>query len=126
MAGMDHQTGRPLSGVGHVRQSIQIILSTPIGSRVGRRLFGSALFDLIDQPVTEAWALEVVAATAEALLRWEPRFRLESVTLNQPEPGRIILNISGEYLPGGQPLTIDGIVIDGSNNNTGLSVTEDI
>ena len=122
MAGINVLTGMALSGVSHVRQSIIIILSTPILSRVGQLTFGSRLFELLDEPATEAWALEVIAATAEALLRWEPRFRLDSVQVRSTEPGQIILNISGEYLPEGEPLTIDGIVID----DTGLSNTENI
>lgn len=112
MAGTDVLTGKPLTGLAHVRQSIRIILSTPLASRVGRRTFGSKLYDLIDEPATDAWALDVVAATAEALLLWEPRFRLEDVSIEQTEPGKIILNVSGEYLPNGEPLTIDGIVIN--------------
>ena len=112
MAGTHVVTGKSQSGVAHVRQSIRIILSTPLGSRVGLRTFGSKLYDLIDTPTTDAWALDVIAATAEALLLWEPRFRLEDVAIQQTTPGKIILNVSGEYLPNGEPLTIDGIVIN--------------
>ncbi|MCY7295106.1 GPW/gp25 family protein [Alteromonas sp. a30] len=117
MAGTNAITGEPLSGVAHVRQSIRIILSTPLGSRVGLRTFGSRLYDLIDKPTTDSWGLDVIAATAEALLLWEPRFRLDDVSIQQTLPGKIILNVSGEYLPNGEPLTIDGIVI----NDTELS-----
>jgi phage baseplate assembly protein W len=41
MQGMNRNTGRKLSGVDHLRQSIVDILTTPIGSRVMRRDYGS-------------------------------------------------------------------------------------
>ena len=49
MLGMDAKTGRRLEGDDHLRQSIADILTTPIGSRVLRRDYGSMLLDLIDQ-----------------------------------------------------------------------------
>ena len=33
MIGMDRRTGLPLSGIEHLRQSIEDILTTPLGSR---------------------------------------------------------------------------------------------
>lgn len=39
MNGISATTGRPLSGIDHLRQSIRDILTTPIGSRVMRRLY---------------------------------------------------------------------------------------
>ena len=68
MLGMNVQTGRSLSGPDHIRQSIITILTTPIGSRVLRRDFGSALLDLIDRPANEAWFLDVYAARSK---RWK-------------------------------------------------------
>ncbi|MDR1229696.1 MAG: GPW/gp25 family protein [Azoarcus sp.] len=52
--GMDAETGRTTSDLAHVRQSIRKILTTPIGSRVMRRGFGSRLSDLVDAPLNEA------------------------------------------------------------------------
>ena len=79
MAGMNAATGRDLDGVAHLRQSIRDVLLTRVGTRVGRREYGSTLLDLVDQPLTPATIVDLYAATAEALARWEPRFRLESV-----------------------------------------------
>ena len=47
MTGMDRETGKSLSGIEHLRQSIRDILTTPIGSRVMRRDYGSRLFELL-------------------------------------------------------------------------------
>ena len=76
MAGIDGKTNRPLEGWDHVRQSITVILTTPIGSRVMRREFGSHLYDLIGRPMTQRNILAVYAASALAISRWEPRFTL--------------------------------------------------
>ena len=67
MAGVSRETGQPLDGWDHVRQSIAVILTTPIGSRVMRREFGSHLYKLIGRPMTKANILTVYAATALAI-----------------------------------------------------------
>lgn len=79
MRGIDARTGKPLSGLAHLRQSIRDILTTPLGSRVMRRTYGSRLFDLVDNPLNEQTVIEIFAATAEALIRWEPRIRVTRV-----------------------------------------------
>lgn len=112
MDGINAATGKRLSGIQHLRQSISDILRTPIGSRVMRRRYGSRLFQLIDAPMNRATLLDLYAATGEALDEWEPRFRLESVQAVSAAPGRIELDITGEYLPDGQTITLDGIVVE--------------
>jgi phage baseplate assembly protein W len=84
--GMDAGTGRVLSDQAHIRQSIHKILTTPRGTRVMRRDFGSDIPDLIDQPLTDRTRLRVMAATAGALIRWEPRIRVSRVTLSSDGP----------------------------------------
>lgn len=111
MNGINASTGKSLTGLQHLRQSIRDILTTPIGSRVMRREYGSELFRLIDAPMSRATLLDVYGAVAEALERWEPRFRLQQVQAVSAEPGRIVLDLYGEYLPDGQSVTIDGVVV---------------
>ncbi|MCE1782060.1 baseplate assembly protein, partial [Enterobacter hormaechei] len=48
--GMNRQTGRSLTDLDHVRQSVSDILLTPVGSRLERRTYGSLLPELIDWP----------------------------------------------------------------------------
>lgn len=81
MIGMDATTGKRLDGDAHLAQSIGDILTTPIGSRVLRRDYGSALFELIDQPMNALGRLRVFAAVADALRRWEPRLRITRIAL---------------------------------------------
>lgn len=111
MDGTNAATGKRLGGIDHLRQSIRDILTTPIGSRVMRRDYGSRLFRLIDAPMNRSTLLEVYAAAADALERWEPRFSLELVQAVSAEPGRLELDLTGKYLPDGQTITLDGIVV---------------
>lgn len=112
MQGMNAQTGRQLCGLAHLRQSITDILSTPMGSRVMRREYGSRLFELIDAPVTQGTLIDLYAATAEALAKWEPRFKLNRVQrASIAEDGRTRLILEGEYLPEGRQVSLEGILV---------------
>ncbi len=112
MNGTNSLTGKRLSGIQHLRQSITDILATRIGTRVMRRTYGSRIPSLIDTPMNRATLIDIYAATAEALQRWEPRFNLEQVQAVAATPGHIQLDLHGEYLPDGQKVTIDGVMIE--------------
>ena len=77
--GMNRFDGRGLSESQHISQSIQDILTTPLGSRVMRRDYGSSIFELIDQPQSAAIKLQIMAAAVIALTRWEPRIRITEI-----------------------------------------------
>ena len=95
---MNRWDGTPLSGWPSVLQSIAVILTTPLGSRVMRRDFGSELPFLIGRPMVSEVQLAVFAATAQALARWEPRFRLTGVQVLEATPrGTFGLLLRGEY-----------------------------
>ncbi|WP_291329070.1 GPW/gp25 family protein [Desulfovibrio sp. UCD-KL4C] len=112
MKGMCAQTGKHLDGIAHLRQSITDILTTPIGSRIMRRTYGSNLFKLVDRPYSADLLVEYYSAVAEALQKWEPRFKLTKVIVESLDAaGHIILNLVGNYLPEGKEITLDGIVI---------------
>jgi hypothetical protein len=64
MRGTSATTGKPLSGIQHLRQSINDILTTPIGSRVIRRDYGSDLPTLVDAPMNLSTLTRIYAATA--------------------------------------------------------------
>jgi phage baseplate assembly protein W len=53
MIGMDARSGAFSDDLAHLRQSIADVLTTPIGSRVQRREYGSLLPELIDQPFND-------------------------------------------------------------------------
>ncbi|MCO7614515.1 MULTISPECIES: GPW/gp25 family protein [Pseudomonas] len=98
MIGMDRRTGLPLSGIEHVRQSIEDILTTPLGSRRMRPEYGSKLRRFVDLPVTEGWKSAVQAEVARALERWEPRLKLERVRVTAVVGGQITFHLTGQYL----------------------------
>jgi phage baseplate assembly protein W len=98
--GMHAETGRTITDLAHIRQSIVKILTTPLGSRVMRRDFGSNIPDLIDAPMNARTRLRVMAATATAIIRWEPRIRVSKVTLEADGPALTV--------------SIEGVLKDGS------------
>lgn len=107
MIGMSARTGRTVSESAHLAQSIADILTTPIGSRVMRREYGSQLPDLIDAPFNDATRLQAYAATAMALMRWEPRIRLSRVQLSLGDrPGQAVLDLEGTRTDTNEPLSL--------------------
>ncbi len=109
MTGLNRISGTPLSGVDHLRQSIIDILTTPIGSRVMRRDYGSRLYDLVDAPLNRQTIVDIYAATGEALLKWEPRIRLTRVQVENLSSGKIRLSVEGKYLPNNTFIRLDDI-----------------
>lgn len=111
MAGINNLSGHRLTSLDHLHQSIRDILSTPIGSRVERREYGSNIFDLIDRPANNQTIIEIIAATADALRKWEPRFKLTRVEIPQVQVGHVTVNLFGVYILDGRDITMEGIVI---------------
>ncbi|MCP8687752.1 GPW/gp25 family protein [Marinobacterium sedimentorum] len=96
MIGLNKSSGLVINDIqDHVRQSIADILTTPIGSRVMRRDYGSLIPDLIDAPLNQATVLRLYAATAGAIMRWEPRFRISSIALYYQAPAGAVIDIVG-------------------------------
>lgn len=99
---MNRTTGQRLDAMAHLRQSIGDILSTPIGSRVMRREYGSLVPALIDKPDNLATQTRFFAAVASALMRWEPRLKVDRMAIRRDpaRQGRISLEITGSYVGG--------------------------
>ena len=92
---MSRQTGLNLEKeTDQIRQAIQDILTTPIGSRIMRRSYGSLLPLMIDAPFNEITRLQLYAATATALIQWENRINLESISIEVLEQGKFMLDLS--------------------------------
>lgn len=109
MTGMSRDTGRTLAPDAHLAQSVADILTTPVGSRVMRRDYGSELPRLIDAPVNGETLVDLYAATAEALARWEPRITLRRVQVAEAQAGRVVLRIEGDSADG--PVAFDAGVL---------------
>ncbi len=97
MAGMDRHTGKMIGTSDHIRQSIEAILTTPVGSRVMRRDFG---FPHVNQDGSSKTDLdtETVARDARhALETYEPRARFLSVEPLLDQEGAL-LSLNVRYL----------------------------
>lgn len=114
LVGMSRETGKPITGLEHLRQSIADILTTPRGSRRMRPLYGSELPRMVDLPVTKGWVSAVQAEVASSLASrrdaagreyGEPRIRLRSVKVHAIDDGRISFTLIGEYL--GETISLD-------------------
>ncbi|EAA3682763.1 baseplate assembly protein [Salmonella enterica subsp. houtenae] len=114
MNGVNNRTGKRLSDVAHLRQSVSDILTTPIGSRVLVRDYGSDLFSLVDNPRDDLTRLQIIAASATALARWETRLKVTRVLVSFPEgESGCVLDIEGINKETNLPVRTGDITIYG-------------
>ena len=97
LSGMNREAGGAFSGILHLRQSIDDILTTPVGSRVMRPEYGSELPRMVDQSANRGWMSAVQAEVARAIGRWEPRLKLRRAVVESVIDGKITIRIDGEY-----------------------------
>lgn len=101
---MDKNTGRLIGDYTHTKQCIYDRLTTPKGSRVTNRKYGSKFFKLIDKPMNEALKMEYFVAAVEAVDD-EKRFKLEKIEI-KGKPGKIKIDLFGEYIPGKKTMKV--------------------
>ena len=82
----------------HIRQSLHDIFTTPIGSRIQRREYGSHLFDLIDAPMNPVNRLRLAAALVDAASRWEPRVILKTAIIQSGMDGQTTISYTARLL----------------------------
>ena len=105
--GIDRRTGKVLRGLAHVRQSVEVIFTTHLRSRVMRRTFGSPVPVLLGRSnLTATELVRFYAAIHIVLALWEPRLRslraFYPKDQNSPEKarqGRMGLRLQVQYLP---------------------------
>ena len=108
---MNINNGKNISEISHIKQSIANILTTPLGSRIMRRDYGSRLFEKIDRPINGELIAEIYSDIVEALFIWEPRFELEQVTVQNVAQEKIIIDLEGNLLRNGQKIKLENIEI---------------
>ena len=111
MRGINRITGHAIDDITHVKQSIQDILTTPIGSRVQLRNYGSRLFEYIDKPMNNEIIIQIILASAEAIDTWEPRVKLTRVLPTVNDSGHLSIDVDFTYQPNGQPAQLRGVVL---------------
>ena len=104
---MSRQNGTELSEIDHIRQSIEDIISTPIGSRLMRRDYGTQVANLLDQPTSEALYLKSYSTIYSAILRWEPRVQINQLYISEVNEGQTVLNLEGTLAQSGQSLNMN-------------------
>jgi phage baseplate assembly protein W len=112
MIGTNANTGQALSGIALCEQQIRDVLTTPKGTRVMRRTYGSDVFSLTDLPWNQDTRMRMIAATADALDLWVPEIQVNTITFLMASTGQLLCNLAGYYLPDGTPIQINGIVIN--------------
>ena len=108
MIGMNRETGKAISGRDHLIQSLQVLLSTPIGSRVMLPEYGSELTEFLDTPITPSTRLRINKTIFNAVARWEPRFNLRQVqSTSRDVDGVLTFTLIGSFE--GQDIEIEGV-----------------
>ena len=96
---IDPQGGLALTSErSELEQSIQIILTTSPGQRVMRPTFGCRLQELVFAPNNSHTAAQARRYVEEALGMWEPRIRVDRVSV-RPDPddtSRLLVEITYE------------------------------
>ena len=92
---MSRYNGSVLTEIEHINQSLEDIATTPIGSRLMRRDYGTLLANLIDQPISEVLYLKIYSTLYTAYVRWEDRIDISEMNVADINNGQLILDIVG-------------------------------
>lgn len=117
-SGMNADTGEVLTGVPYLRQRLRDVINTPLGTVVGRRDFGSRLFEMVDHNVDSRFQMDGYVRLADAInnpANGLDDYRLTEMRLVRISSSHIEISLSGVYLPTGEPIELDGIDLYGRN-----------
>lgn len=92
---MSRETGIELTELEHIKQSLEDIATTPIGTHIMRREYGTLLATLMDQPISEALYLKIYSTLYTAYVRWEDRIEISQIQVADLKKGQLILDIVG-------------------------------
>ncbi|MCL2345246.1 MAG: GPW/gp25 family protein [Desulfobulbus sp.] len=98
LIGSSRTTGRAMTGMEHLKQSITDIITTPIGSRVMRPEYGSYLPRMVDLPINKGMISALQSEISRAIGRWEPRLKLARCVVTAVVDGAMTIEIRGNYL----------------------------
>ena len=81
-----------------IREAVRIILLTAVGERVMRPEFGTGLHTFVFETMSVTNIGTIQAAVQNALIQWEPRIELLSVSVEADpgEVGKLLINIDYE------------------------------
>ncbi|MEO3701793.1 GPW/gp25 family protein [Acinetobacter ursingii] len=104
---ISRETGSTLSEIESISQSIEDIITTPLGSRPMRREYGSIVPDLIDQPMNDVLILKMYSAIYTPVSRWENRINIESISISKISSGFLQLDLESVHTITGQSLNLN-------------------
>lgn len=93
----DRTTGVAIDGIDRLRQSIEDVLTTPRGSRVLRRDYGSDLPLRVGAPLNGETVVDVYADAAIALDTQIADFELARIEITAVEPGRFGFRLEADH-----------------------------
>ncbi len=101
--GIDERTGKLLVGWAHVQQSLAVIWTTTLKSRVMRLAFGSTLRSWLAEDLTPATALGIYTDLVVATHMFEPEYRITTLQfVDATRLGGLGLRHAGTYYPEGR------------------------
>ncbi|MES2141913.1 MAG: GPW/gp25 family protein [Pseudomonadota bacterium] len=107
--GMNNQDGSPIADEAHyLRQSINDIINTPLGSRIMRRNYGSNVMELIDSPINEYTLIQIQSYLASTLLFQEKNIALKKLTVQQ-KLEKLLVTLEGNYIQSGNTINLSDI-----------------
>ena len=98
--GLNSATGGAIADLWHIQQSIRDILTTPVGTRVMRRRYGSDVPMLIDQPLNDITRLRVMSASVAAIVQWEPRVQVNAAWFSVDAAGGMVVDLDADRIDG--------------------------
>lgn len=114
MYGMSSDNGEIINGTTYLEQVVRDVLTTPVGSRVMRRNYGSRLYTLLDHPIDEALIANMHVAVVEALTAHVPIITISAVEvlpIDYNELGKMKLTILGYLISDNRPVEIKNIIV---------------
>jgi len=93
---IDRETGDLIQGWPRIRQSIIVILTTRLKTRLMRLWFGSEFSDMQDKPGNHQTFVDGIIAAISAINQFEPEFKVTSVAINRLDAsGRVEITVEG-------------------------------
>jgi phage baseplate assembly protein W len=93
---IDRLTGELIQGWDRIKQSIYVILTTRLRSRLMRLWWGSKFIDMQDKPGNQEVLMAGMMAAIAAINTYEPEFKVTRVTIDEFDAsGEITITIEG-------------------------------
>lgn len=93
---IDRFTGELIQGWERIKQSIYVILTTRLRTRLMRLWWGSKFIDMQDKPGNQETLMAGMMAAIAAINTYEPEFKVTRVTIDEFDAsGQIVITIEG-------------------------------